>query len=635
MTLNLLLVSALCVVCVTSQNVCQPPTPSTDKAPDEPVVAQEFETHIVLNILSKNMTTELHQFFSFPTDHSVIYQAEYGQRYQAYANYDTNEFIAIFPDTKSCHVDALNQDDNRFLFGYKKTSQAAHVPAAAAVMHLLQPDEISLKRYVGKQTVRGIPCRVWYACTHWEDMKSTMDVYYYFSDPDAWRPGYSVPGQPDITRDSVPVRAWVKGVRFDTPSTPRNFEHKYDFFGWKSKILRPYYWQTPRGVSCPGRKNTKPLPNLPQQFSFTLEQVDQGLNLVTFVKESYDYNDQFFQFTYRASGNKVNLFGDRMLTELHDFNTGVAYITDIQRGNCSVMPIEYNSLDDVNADQTHVQIRTAVQFLYLDGVKPTYEGVKQIRGMDADVWVAVRPDFPKGSGNNVTWEFAFLSHNGNAQDWKSIEGLESTEKGGMPVQLTLTQGGYTTYYNFYNFVARSPNILDYSIKSCYYNRNRRVFHFTIDGKFMPQIMADMQSFKRGVIQAVVKAAQISKLRVGNLNVNMNGKNTKVRVVILDVAPIAGDAKQVKQQTSLQQAGDQLMATIQNGNLQITPLNPDNVASVSTIPVMASQAEEDVYTKVQPFNGYGPGVVAATVIAMLIVGFAIGGALAVLKKKFVG
>jgi len=635
---------ALYMTSVTAQQdatVCKPPPEATDpttgaklKAPDNPAVGNQFEAHIVLNILTKNFTTELHQYFDFQADHSVIQQREYGHRFQAYANYDTNEFIGILPESGTCTVDPLNTDENRFLFGYKKTTTSAHVPAASAVLHLLQDGEDSLTRYVGKQTIRGIPCNVWYTCTYWDDMKSTMDVYWYFSDMTQWKPSGSLAGQPDPTRDSVPVRAWVKGRRYDTPSTHHDFEHKYEFFHWKTRITRPYYWQTPRGISCPGRKNTRPLPILPNQFSFTLEQVDQGLNLVSFVKESYDYNERFFQYEYRASGNKLQYFGDRMLREVHDFNTGVAYITDIQRGNCSVMPIDTNTLDDVNVDQTHVQMRTAVQFLYLDGVKPTYEGIKVIRGMDCDVWVANRADFPKGSGRNVTWEFAFLAKTipGPTQ-WKSIEGLQATEKGGMPIQLTLTQDKITTYYNLYNFQSKAPNVLDYSVKTCYWNRDRRIFTFSVDGQYMKQILSDVKAFKRGVLTSVANTAKISKLRIGDVKV-MFYNNIKVRVVILDKAPIPGDVLAVKQQFDLKTSGDLLLNAILQGTFVITPENPDNGASATQIPVIKNSVKEAEYILQPPFQGYGSGTSAGVAVAMLLVGLAIGGVLAVfVKRKF--
>ena len=39
----------------------------------------------------------------------------------------------------------------------------------------------------------------------------------------------------------------------------------------------------------------------------------------------------------------------------------------------------------------------------------------------------------------------------------------------------------TTYYNLYNFQSKAPNVLDYSVKTCYWNRDRRIFTFQIDG----------------------------------------------------------------------------------------------------------------------------------------------------------
>ena len=54
--------------------------------------------------------------------------------------------------------------------------------------------------------------------------------------------------------------------------------------------------------------------------------------------------------------------------------TGVAYITDKSRGNCSAVPIETTGFDVKNADAQHVRIRTTKEFFDFDKTSYIYEG---------------------------------------------------------------------------------------------------------------------------------------------------------------------------------------------------------------------------------------------------------------------
>ena len=55
--------------------------------------------------------------------------------------------------------------------------------------------------------------------------------------------------------------------------------------------------------------------------------------------------------------------------------TGVAYITDKHKGNCSVRPIEQTDFDVRSAGPNDVRIRNSKEFWYFDTKGVTYEGV--------------------------------------------------------------------------------------------------------------------------------------------------------------------------------------------------------------------------------------------------------------------
>lgn len=60
--------------------------------------------------------------------------------------------------------------------------------------------------------------------------------------------------------------------------------------------------------------------------------------------------------------------------------TGVAYVTDNLKGNCSVIPIESTTFDVRLSDPAHVRIRNSKEFFYFDRSNYIYEGqVKSCR----------------------------------------------------------------------------------------------------------------------------------------------------------------------------------------------------------------------------------------------------------------
>ncbi|RUS70185.1 hypothetical protein EGW08_022058, partial [Elysia chlorotica] len=268
----------------------------------------------------------------------------------------------------------------------------------------------------------------------------------------------------------------------------------------------------------------------------------------------------------RARGKKVDLFGDNVLDEIHDFNTGVAYIIDTARGNCSVSPIEENDLDDTSDNQGHVTMRTAAELLLLDGSgqKPVYAGSRNIRGIDCDVWVAKRVNYPPGTKLNATWEWAFVNSSWTYTD----QGSNLLPKGGTLMQLSLTQGYRTvTYYNIYNFRQDQQSFSHFDISPCFENRKRRIFAVSFPGKSAPTIAVNLQYFKDGVVEQVAKLTGLSPLRVGHLQVNFES-DVKLMFEIFDKTPIPGDVTTVKQEVDLAKAGDALYKAVRTNKFSV-------------------------------------------------------------------
>lgn len=81
--------------------------------------------------------------------------------------------------------------------------------------------------------------------------------------------------------------------------------------------------KTPKGVYCEGRKATKPLPKVPNRFSYRIEATLVDLNQTTSQSEWYDFDANLARIDYQPlSSDDKQAFGDYLISEVHDFNEG-------------------------------------------------------------------------------------------------------------------------------------------------------------------------------------------------------------------------------------------------------------------------------------------------------------------------
>ena len=71
-------------------------------------------------------------------------------------------------------------------------------------------------------------------------------------------------------------------------------------------------------------------------------------------------------------------FGVRHTNVLLKLFSGVSYIIDQRRGNCSITNISSIGFDVHSIDPSHVRIRTAKEFFYFDKTQYNYEGTVNI-----------------------------------------------------------------------------------------------------------------------------------------------------------------------------------------------------------------------------------------------------------------
>nr|XP_022308560.1 uncharacterized protein LOC111114516 [Crassostrea virginica] len=579
-----------------------------------PNVTNTFSAHIQCIIMNKNETTDIHEWFDEDLNEGRVRQLMQGIQLDAWYSYNTNEFIASVPGG-GCMVQPLSTSGQRFLLGYD-SGNGGKIFSAAQSLHMSGRGITEV--YMGLSNVRGIAVDVWQSCQYWKNMDATMNVYWYFSAANPlWDTALGV---------QTPVAARVTGTIYDPPSysVGRKFDHWYEFFHYRQTIHSSRVFETPAGLQCQGRKNTKNLPTMPPSFSFMSEYVDKTRKLISFMKEYYSFTEKMVMYYQRPLPSDNSPYGTNDLREIHDFNTGVAYIIDTMYGNCTVKPIQ-QTFDTKYVDKNHLKIRNAREFFYFDVINYTYQGVHKVRNIDCNSWVGVRTNWPT-PGVNSTWQWYFATN-----QWLEVNTGASQE--GTPVQLVIDapQAAYHNEYNIYNFNVHTPDVLKFDISQCYVNRNRRKFQLTFSGDYKSAVDGNLETFKYNIMKSLVSTLSVSAIRISNLNVYYSPTDIIVSFEILDVAPIVGDVLNRAQETPLDVAATTLKTKVQNSQFAIA-LDSKVFPNIPAMVPIKQSFTETTYISNQgqtaaSQTGYAPGAMAAVGITLPLVGGALGGVFA--------
>ncbi|XP_056002711.1 uncharacterized protein LOC130049325 isoform X2 [Ostrea edulis] len=516
-----------------------------------PNITNTFSAHIQCVIMNKNETIDIQEWFDESESQGRIKEHSMGITVDAWYSYNTNEFISYLPGS-GCRVQQLSTSRQRFLMGYNQANGGKIFSAAQSLrMTGTGINEV----YMGLSNIRGIAVDVWQSCQYWASMDATMVVKWYFSaaNPE-WDTALGV---------VVPVGARVTGVIYDPDGTRRLFDHWYEMFQYRQTIDNPEVFETPAGLQCPGRKNVKGLPPIPDAFSFMSENVGKKKRTVSYSEEYYSFMEKLVMYYYRPLPSDNSPFGTSDLRKVHDFYTGVAYTIDTMRGNCTVGPIPQPSFDAESVDNSHIRMTTPKEFFNFDDNQYTYQGVKTVRDIDCDSWVGLKANWPT-PGINSTWQWYFATN-----QWVGVS--TGTSQGGTLVQVVIDVPSINIHLesNVFNFDTNNLDIFKFDISQCYVYRNRRKFQMEFPGDFKSAVYGNLHVFKSSILRRLRYTLGVSALRIANLNIDYTPKNIKVTFEVLDVAPVVGDVKDIVKETPLDVAANRLHSMVQNSLFVIT------------------------------------------------------------------
>ncbi|XP_067677435.1 uncharacterized protein [Haliotis asinina] len=500
--------------------------PSATVGPNDPrlpkVMPPEYQVHIEGAIINKFQTVVADEYVSTSEGVSLMTITQDDNEETIILNTNTNESYHIINGECTVYNQSMDPNDV-FLGGRSGKSAIPHGYSTGSVLRFAQRyGEV----YKGQTTVRGIQCDHWQSCMYWGYLGVNFTLDYYFTVQN-WT---TADGSPQI-----PVRAEIVGYQnLLGPGPGSSFHHIYDYTGYRSEIQDESKLETPNGVACKGRKETREMPQLQAQYQYREEIADLMLNTVSEIDVYYDYNYQLVRFDQRP-GRTFPYYSTDANMEIHDYNTGVAYVLDWSHFNCSIVPIENSTWDSSrNASSAAIHLRKPEHLFYLDS-SYAYSGQRTARGIDCDVYTAIRTDFPLRMGTNVSFEIYFMS-----DYWTSLNDIGSdSDSPDTPIRLEIKDplSDLDFIYDFYDFDQEHPNVLNaFMITPCFTDDQQTNFQITFPGDASDFLTDHRTELQQQIVMQISKLTTLSPIRIQRTSIHWDEENTYFMGTLLDKAP---------------------------------------------------------------------------------------------------
>ncbi|XP_048758881.2 uncharacterized protein LOC125668617 isoform X1 [Ostrea edulis] len=494
------------------------PTASSQSAPKLPQLPSTFQTRIELNLIDKNTTVDLVEYYDYDGNRVRIDTLKNSIEGSNIYSFDTNEIFYV--TNGFCRVGSINSSMGLALFGEMRDDGTMHVrDSSFAFKFGSSYSEV----YIGQDSVRGIVVDHWKSCMKWAQSNRTYTVDYYFSAEGVWNTSSGFV--------SVPVRAEVTGPGYSGP-----MHHVYDYYSFSPSLPDDIttVFETPVGVICPGRQSTRGLPPIPAQFYYRMEVVNPVIDLVTTVDVWYDEKYKLVRTDYRPLSPGPPTYNINPLTEVQDFNAGVRYIKDNVYGNCSVLSLPktaFGASENMSAFKTNgsyvLHMKNPLQLFSIDS-NFTFVGQRPCRQLTCDVFSAKRPYYVEEMGTaNATIEFYFLSNNDHNYP---NDGNAATRD--VPIQITIDMDkvGFRQVMNIMDFDGNHPDLSNFDVSSCYSQTAKVHFKIRFPGVLQPALT---DSFIYNARQQLDKIMYVSPLRVQDVRVEYDMADVYLLATLLD------------------------------------------------------------------------------------------------------
>ncbi|KAL4237127.1 hypothetical protein ACF0H5_005508 [Mactra antiquata] len=569
-----------------NQTMLDPALPAGTKMPPLPYIPNTFQVRVEANIIDKQQTVIAEEFYDDNNNRAALHILKNNSMDQMVFDYANDQLI--YDINGNCTAKNLEFDPNQLLFGMQVPAGSGipHIYATNQAIHFAQANGLL---YKGTTTVRGINVDHWQSCMYWPILLSNFTLDYYFSAYNWSEPDLSI---------QVPILAEVTGVQY--PNHP--FHHTYEYFDYRNKIWNDdSVFDTPQGLVCAGRKQTRKVPVLNQQYSYREEIVDSLDQTVSQADVYYDYVGKLMRFDYRPAFSGYPYYTTNPVSEVHDYTTGIAYAIDKTLGNCTMIPIQNTTFDasvkiSVNANlsqQFYVSMKTPSQLFYLDNTSYTFEGTRTVRGILCDVFISKRTDFALPGYNNFTSTFEFYFMNQNWQASNNI-GLVKGQATDIPVQLRITTPdwvGYQATYNIYNFDSEVPSNQRFTVDNCFDSFSKKSFIIEFPGTWDNSLVGYTNSFISAIGKRIQTVGHVSPIRIQKPTFRVLSSQLYYVATLLEVPPPIANFRKI--------TGKFRQFT---NDLQITVSAPEDCARACNDPQKLSQCNSFDYCQSQNLCG---------------------------------
>ncbi|XP_060081859.1 uncharacterized protein LOC132561146 [Ylistrum balloti] len=477
-------------------------------------------------MIELNTTKDIIVYFDNLGNRAALVTYRNGEENRIILNYETNELYNVTDGV--CLLSSLSDSLYADVFGVYDSDGYNHILSSDTALKFGKQYG---EKYIGKDVIGGIAVYHWQACLYWARENANFTVDYYFSVP-GW--------QTSSDFVTVPVRADVKGI-LNKPSGPQNFQHVYDFYAFKPFAGDDSLFETPAGVICPGRQQTRRIPSLPKQFYYRQEVVSPEDGYMTSVDVWYDEAYRLVRIDYRPLRLGPPFYNINPITQIDDFYGGVRYLKDNILGNCTIMALD-NATFGVMENQTLLhnngsfllQMKNPLQLFSLNK-NFTFVGQRRCREMQCNVFSSVVTNFQVDGTNqpiNVTIEAYFLG-----REMYDVPNHGTNSDEGVPVQLTVSSDSETAeFYRMYNIIDFNndhPDLSVFEISPCYPSKDKLRFNVRFPALFN-QDTADVFKLKTRLL--IAETMSVSPIRIQDVSVDHDIGDVFLRATLLDRTP---------------------------------------------------------------------------------------------------
>lgn len=254
------------------RQVCNPSDPMWDRMGSEliPTFPRQFSFLVEASIVNENRSLWVQEFFDDVNNRAAVTFFNDGTREHVILDYTNDEVFIIpgFDNESECTVHPLTTDRFiNFTFGVTNVNGSLHIGSARQLLLALEDDTPA--RFIGFETIRGVPSLRYQACIDLDNLSFVADYSY---TTDNWT--YSTLINPE-DYNMVLSQLVIQGNSLNKGNLS-NFYHVYSIVAFQSgpSSVPDRALTVPVGLACRGRIPGIPVPVIPKFFSTYIQYVD-------------------------------------------------------------------------------------------------------------------------------------------------------------------------------------------------------------------------------------------------------------------------------------------------------------------------------------------------------------------------